>query len=113
MWPRSEERGNPPPSAVIDGRVMEASMWPRSEERGNLPVRLELGKPSKASMWPRSEERGNVECERAMQRNDHCFNVAALRGARKCNRRGHKRGGHKRLQCGRAPRSAEIWHTNS
>ena len=83
-----------------------------------------------ASMWPRSEERGNC-CATAQAPSLFCFNVAALRGARKLILssssfsfvfasmwpRSEERGNAGQpqveisvggLQCGRAPRSAEI-----
>ncbi len=84
MWPRSEERGNTPMRRHQCRRGGLASMWPRSEERGNLPLSPSKQVPRFASMWPRSEERGNSRA--AM------FFACAVW-----------------LQCGRAPRSAEIF----
>ncbi len=58
-------------------------MWPRSEERGNESSCLRASTLRSASMWPRSEERGNLV-------------------------RPPSSSARSTLQCGRAPRSAEI-----
>ena len=132
MWPRSEERGNVGGNA--DRKVREFSLQcgraPRSAEMTSyqppvltMPVGLQCGRAPRsaeirrnqnlpvmqqiASMWPRSEERGNSECS------------AAQIGTRRASMwpRSEERGNFaagiwyprkQQLQCGRAPRSAEI-----
>ncbi len=131
MGPRSEERGE---GAGIFAELASkpASMGPRSEERGELDFRYSPKSALVASMGPRSEERGERPVAR-LENRGRCerFNGAALRGARRENRRprprrwrscfngaalrGARRGWHvdgaercaNALQWGRAPRSAE------
>ena len=110
MWPRSEERGNEKKAADLAARHGYASMWPRSEERGNallegLELRAAMSFNVAALRGARKSESPFLLGQLSHSR----FNVAALRGARKSEKTVME--GPQfliQLQCGRAPRSAEI-----
>ncbi len=108
-----------------------ASMWPRSEERGNLYCKDCCCGPMTLLQCGRAPRSAEICCATAQAPSLYCFNVAALRGARKLILssssfsfvfasmwpRSEERGNAGQpqveisvggLQCGRAPRSAEI-----